>query len=117
MSIASKYNKGSAFTYQAPEDVPFISLEKLFHTGGEGVVYPLHSLYINNKSKYGDAPVAITDGYFVNLPRHMLDTVREMMGDMELIAAVNGGHVGFTVRPYVRTGDNKPLYSVTWLDI
>lgn len=116
MSIASKYNKGSAFTYQAAEDTPFISLEKLYHTGGEGAVYPLHSLCINNKSRYGDAPVAITDGYFVNLPRHMLDTVREMMADMELVTAVNSGKVGFSVRPYVRNGDNKPLYSVTWLD-
>lgn len=117
MSIASKYNKGSAFTYQAPKDTPFTTLESLYQTDGEGTVYPLHSMYINNKSKYGDTPVAITDGYFVNLPRHMLDTVRDMMADMELIAAVNDGHVGFTVRPYVRNGDNKPLYSVTWLDI
>lgn len=117
MSIASKYNKGSAFTYQAPKDTPFTTLESLYKTDGEGVVYSLHSLYINRKGMYGDAPVAITDGYFVNLPKHTLDTVYSMLEDMEFIGAVNSGHVGFTVRPYVRNGDNKPLYSVTWLDI
>lgn len=116
MSIASKYNKGSAFTYQAPKDTPFTTLESLYKADGEGTVYPVHSLYINTKSRYGDSPVAITDGYFVNLPRHMLDTVKEMMVDGDFVAAVNSGNVGFTVRPYVRNGDNKPLYSVTWID-
>lgn len=117
MSIASKYNKGSNFTYQAPENTPFISLEALFQQDKEGAVYVLHSLYINTKGQYGDAPVAITDGYFVNLPRHMLETANEMMKDMEFVDAVNAGKVGFTIRSYVRKGDKKQLYSVNWLDI
>ena len=116
MGIANKYNKAGVFTYNAPKDVPFTTLESLYKTNGEGVVYPLHSLYINRKSQYGDSPVAITDGFFVNLPRHMLDTVLNMMQDEEFISAVNSGHVSFTVRPYTMKGQSKQLYSVNWLD-
>ena len=99
MSIASKYNKGSVFTYQAPDNTPFISLEELYNGSGNGTVFPLRSLYINSKGMYGDAPVAITDDYFVNLPKHMLDTVQAMLSDGEFIQAVNNGNVGFRSGP------------------
>lgn len=119
MGIASKYNKGSAFNYQAPEDTPFTTLESLYQSNSRETVYVIHSLYINSKGMYGDSPVAIIDGYFVNLPKHLTATVKAMMEDMEFIQAVNNNSVGFYIYTYTMKGmpKGKILYSVKWLDI
>ena len=55
MSIASKYNHGTRFDYVIPQDCGFKSLGVLLEDDGNGVVYTVRGLYINHKSKYGDA--------------------------------------------------------------
>lgn len=117
MSIANKYNHGVRFDYTIPQDTPFIGLAKLYESEGEGVVYPIHGLYINRKSKYGEAPVAICDDMLVNLPKHLLDTVKQMLLDDEFVDAVNRGKVGFKIYTYTVKNNNSLLYSVNWLDI
>lgn len=117
--IAGKYNHGSGFTYHAPEGTQFVNLKTLFQNSGEdeSATYLLKGVYINSKSNYGPAPVAVIVGSYVNLPKHLLGTVTEMMGDSEFVTAVNDGHVAFSIRPYVRAGDSHANFTVTWLDV
>ena len=103
--IASKYNKGARFDYKMPEGAGYKNLSEI----------PIRGLYINQKSQYGDAPVAMIDGSFVNLPKHLTDTVKDMLHDDEFIAAVNAGKVGFKVYSYENNG--KTCYSVNWVDL
>lgn len=117
MSIASKYNHGVRFDYIIPANTPFIGLASLYSESGQGTVYTLHGLYINRKSKYGDAPVAIIDGYLVNLPKHLLDTVKTMLQDDEFIDSVNAEKVGFTIYTYTVKNSNDLRYSVNWVDL
>ena len=117
MSIAKKYNKMNPFTFQTPKDFEYVSLETLFSKNGAKTVYPVKALYINKKSQYGDAPVAITDTCMVNLPAHLLDTVNEMFEDEELISGVNNDLFGFIIYSYYPRNNNKKCYSVTWVDI
>lgn len=117
MSIASKYNHGARFDYQIPKDATFVSLGKLFERDGKGTVYTLHGLYVNHKSKYGDAPVAICENELVNLPKHLLDTVKQMLLDDEFITAVNNELIGFTIYAYTVKNDSALRYSVSWCDI
>lgn len=117
MSIAGKYNKVNKFTFQVPDDFKYKSLADLFNDNGEKHVYPVKAIYINKKSRYGDAPVIATDECLVNVPSHMLDTVKEMLEDEELVNAVNDDKFGFTIYPY-NTGRAKgTFYSITWVDM
>lgn len=119
MSIASKYNHGARFTVHFNSDTPFTSLTDLYNNNGAGYVYLLRALFINRKSRYGDAPVAVAgDGenlVKINLPRFMLDTVQQMLMDSEFIDAVNNKAVGFNIYPYDKEG--RTCFSVSWLDV
>lgn len=119
MGIASKYNHGVKFNVQIPEDTPFVSLADLFNNNGAGMVYLLRALFINKKSHYGDAPVAVVgDGsemFRVNLPKFMLDTVNDMLHDEEFVNAVNAKAIGFNIYPYDK--DGRTCFSVSWLDV
>ena len=119
MSIASKYNHGVHFNVQFSAETPFTSLADLYNNNGAGYVYLLRALFINSKNRYGDAPVAVVgegeNMIKVNLPRFMLDTVKNMLLDDEFIEAVNNKTVGFNIYPYDK--DGRTCFSVSWLDV
>ena len=119
MSIASKYNHGVHFNVQFSAEAPFTSLADLYNNNGAGYVYLLRALFINSKNRYGDAPVAVVgegeNMVKVNLPRFMLDTVKNMLLDDEFIEAVNNKTVGFNIYPYDK--DGRTCFSVSWLDV
>lgn len=119
MGIASKYNHGIKFNVQIPEETPFASLADMYNNNGAGTVYLLRALYINKKSHYGDAPVAVVgdNGEYtrVNLPKFLLETVQQMLLDEEFIQAVNNKAIGFNIYPYDK--DGRTCFSVSWLDV
>ena len=119
MSIASKYNHGVRFNVQLSAETPFKSLADLYNKNGAGYVYLLRALFINSKSRFGDAPVAVVgegdNMVKVNLPRFMLDTVKQMLLDDEFIEAVNNKTVGLNIYPYDK--DGRTCFSVSWLDV
>lgn len=119
MSFADKYNHSSPkFNHELPEDAPFKSLKELYNGEKGENKYTVYGLYINKKGKYGDAPVAISEDFLINLPSHLCDTVTEMLQDKELIDAINGGKFGLEVYEYTpKEIKNKTCYSVRWFDM
>lgn len=119
MSFASKYNKGgNVFNIDTEGWTEYRDLKSLLKENGPDKEYPVHGFYINRKSQYGDAPVIISDGFYVNAPRHMLDDVIKIMGDAEAIDAVNNGLVAFKVRTYeAKNYNNKKCYGVEFVDV
>lgn len=117
MGVAEKYNKGNVFTFKETDGFVYKSLEDLYNSHGEETIFSLRAVFINTKSKYGDSPVAVTSDCFVNLPTHLLETVKEMLVDDEFINAVNDGKVGFTVYEYQSNHRQKPCYSVRFIDL
>ena len=115
MGVAGKYNKAKRFDFEAGKDFEYKKLEDLY-VEGEVNIFPLKALYVNTKGKFGDKPLAVTDKCFVNLPNHLLDTVKEMLADDELIKAINEGEVGFEIYSYEDKTYNKLCYSVNWID-
>ena len=111
-NIVGKYNKGNRFEFQTPSHFEYISLKELYWDKGKDYQHRLNALYINTKSRYGDSPVAVTDTNIVNLPKHLTDTVKQMMNDSEFVKAVNAQLVGFTIYQY--EGTNGYGYSVNW---
>lgn len=117
MSVASKYNKEKLFDFETPKDFKYESLSDLFTQNGKDKIYPVKALYINTKSRYGDAPVIVTDTCMVNVPGHMCDTVRAMMADIEAVEDINSGKVGFTIYQYQARGRNGLFFNVKWVDM
>lgn len=99
MSFASKFNKGSKFTYQAPE-----GKEAVFKKLSDfpiGTQFRIVSMYINTKGKYKDHPVFITDeNIHLDIPSGNLETVREILQDADAIADINKGLVGIVTEKY-----------------
>lgn len=118
MSIASKYNKGNLFKVNT-EGYEYRSLEWLFNENGADQDYEVRGIYINHKSQFGDAPVAICDGFFANLPSHLLDDAKDMLKDQETIDAINAGKFGFKIETYEKEVGKKmkTCYGVRWVDL
>lgn len=113
MSILNRYNNKPLFEYDNTKERSYINLKELVNENGIKKTYEVHALFINTKSRFGDAPIIVTDEYMVNAPQHLLSTVQEMMNDTELIEMVNKRQVGFTIYEY--EGKNGRGYSVEWV--
>ena len=115
MSYATKFNKGNKFTFKPVDDAQYVSLEDLYNKNTEQI-HDVKALYINTKSKFGDAPcVAIDPVIIVNLPKHLLETVKEMIDDNECVTAINNNEVKFKIYSYKDKNFNKTCYGVEWL--
>lgn len=117
MSIADKYNKSKMFNFSIPSEYEYHTLSELYSDNGKKKVYPVKALYINKKSRFGDAPIVATDECLVNLPSHLLDTVKDMMKDDEVVDAVNESKLGFTIYQYENKNRNEMCFSINWVDM
>lgn len=116
LNIIGKYNKKALFLYDSEVERDFCTLQELQEQNGDtNKIFTVQALFINEKSKFGNAPVAVVGEYLVNLPSHLLDVVEGMRADEEFIQLVNDRKVGFTIYSF----DNKygKQYSVEWLQI
>lgn len=115
MSILNKFNKGKMFDYDNTVEREFISFKELVNEHGIGKVYPIQAIFINDKSKFGDAPVLISNEFMVNAPQHLLETAKEMIADDNLVDMVNQGKVGFEL--YAYKGKNGNGISCNWVEL
>lgn len=116
MGFSDKYNKGSKFDVNTAE-FEYKNLKELFEKNGADCKYRLLGFYINNKSKFGAAPVAICEGFFANLPSHELDTVKEMLADPETVQDIKAGTCGFVIEPYKSKNFGTDCLGVRWCDL
>lgn len=113
MSILDKYNKKPMFKYDNGKEREYINLQGLVNENGIDSVYTIHALFINNKSRYGNAPIIVIDNYMVNAPRHLLSVVEDMRNDPEMIELINERKIGFKIYSY--QGKNGSGFSVEWV--
>lgn len=116
MSFAKRFNKVKArFDYKAPENTPFASPSELVEVNGIATVYPLRACYINKKGYYGEEAVLITNSHFVNAPKHVLETVKEILNDEQSIQLINDGKVGFKFYQYKNKFGEQ--IGIEWVDL
>ena len=117
MSFAARHQKGSLFDCNT-EGFEYKKLSELYAEEPDHE-HQLQGLYINRKSQYGDAPVAITTDFFVNLPEYMLEEVQEILRSSEDVADIKAGKVGFKVETYEKQvgKQTKTCYGIRWIDI
>lgn len=114
-SFSEKYNKGSKFDIDTT-GFEYKKLKDLYDENGADAVYGLYAIFINTNDKFGDAPVFATADEYVNIPRYMLETCREILNDPEAIKNINAGNVGFKVTEYYNEKYNKDCYGVQFID-
>lgn len=114
--LMSRFNNSNVFGIDTT-GYKYVGLEELHNTNPDAT-HKILGLFINNKGKFGAEPNAIIDHkIIVNMPRHLLDTVNELLDDNKYIEYIRQGHVAFKVYQYHSNKYNKDAYSVTWLDI
>lgn len=116
MSFAAKHNKGSIDWGVNTEGYGYISRAEAYKEKPEAV-HTLKGLYINTKGNFGDHPVAICDGYFIDLPENLLDDVKEILKSEEDINDIKAGKVGFKIEEYQSEKFKKICYGIRWSDI
>lgn len=94
----------------------WVDLKTLFDTDPEKQ-YKVFGLFTNNGGKFGTEPVAIVDGFLVNLPRHLLDVVQQMLDSDEIVQYIKEGHVAIKIYQYHSNKYNRDAFSIEWLDI
>lgn len=114
--FASKFNRSRKFDVDTT-NFEYESLADLYNDNGKDKVYPLTAIYINTKSRYGDAPVLATDTCFVNAPSHMLDIAKEILADDEACEAINKGEAGFQIYAYINAKFNRECFGINFVDM
>lgn len=114
-NILNQYNKGTSYVYDTEVERQYTNLSELYQGNGEQAEYPVEALFINKKSKFGDAPVIVSGGYLVNAPSHLTETVVEMRGNQELTELINERKVGFTIYEYENQYGKR--HSLNWCEL
>lgn len=117
MGIASKYNKVVNKFNANTEGFAYFKLSELFEENGADHVYPITSMFISHKGKFGDSAVVSTDECFANFPNHMVETIKDMINDDECVDAINNGKLGFTIYQYTDNTFGKICYAPDFVDI
>lgn len=80
-----------------------------------GEEYALKGLYISKDRGYGNGAVALLDGYKLNLPKHMLERVKEILEDEESIEEIKSGKAYIVISSYVSQTYKKTGYSIEFV--
>ena len=113
--LMQRFNHNNIFDVET-NNFKWVNLKTLYNTDPEKQ-YKVLGLFTNNSGKFGIEPVAIVDGFLVNLPRHLLVAVQQMLDSDEIIQYIKDGHCGFKIYQYHSSRYNKDAYSIEWLDI
>lgn len=100
MKLLSKYNNNNLnpFNYEQVPSPEYKRLADLYEEGTQQIL--VHGFFINNKGKFGDSAVAMAEGYNINLPNHLRDTVKEMIQDPDIVELANEGRLGIEIYSY-----------------
>lgn len=118
MSFALRHNK-AVFTYKQADDAPFCKVRELYEHGyTEEKKRPIvvRGCFINRGGKYGDSAALVCEGFNVNLPRHMLEEIQDILGCQEDVDEINAGKVGAYAYEYENRNGGKS-YSIRWTDL
>lgn len=114
-NIINQYNNAVLFEYDNEVERTYCNLKDLYEGNGKDVVYTVEALFINDKSKFGDAPVIVSGSYLVNVPSYFLETVKAMRHDEQLVKLVNDRKLGFNIYEYENQYGKR--HSLNWVEI
>jgi len=106
MNYFSKFNKGSKFTVILDNDVTYMKLDDV----EEGRI-PFEGVYLSDKGLYGtSASLIVHSKVVVNLPKHLVPTIKAIIEDDTAVKLINEGKTFFEKKAYIK--DGKKHYTV-----
>lgn len=115
----SSFNKSQGRIFDLDtKDYAYCNLQDLYTADGDGVVYTVNAMWLNN-SEFGVQPIfAIADRKLkVNMPSHLCDTVRQILADSDAVAGIKSGKCGMTVYAYAHPKYRRTCYGVRFVDV
>lgn len=70
---------------------------------------------ISKGGKYGDSASLILDDCFMNIPNHMIDDVKELLGDQDAVDQVEAGLLAVSIYEY-EDRNGAIQRSIKWID-
>ena len=114
LSVEEAFDAEHARLYKLKVLVKGMTFKKLAELD-ENQVYTVRGLFISTKGKYGPHPVAVGDDFFIDLPKHATEDVKNIIACDDDVLAINNGLVGIKARPYEK--DGKTYIGFDWVDI
>lgn len=112
-----KYStKTNKYTFKCENPI-YTNLKEVFSKNGPEKVYKVRALYLAEKGKFPHPVAVVDDGLYVDLPKHMLDQVKDMRADSVATDLINSGKCGFTVYEYDSDKRAEKCYGVDFCDI
>ena len=115
MSFASRHNKVNRWDVNT-DGFEYKKIADIVAADGEDVAYTVRGVRISRGGKYGDSAVVILDTCFVNLPKHMVEDMDQILASGEDVEDIKAGKVGIEFYSY-EGRDGKPHYSANWVDM
>lgn len=112
-------NKGEKkFNFELPKDAEYKKLQDM----STGRIMQVMGLFISKSKnpKFSDHPVAVISennehgGFFLDLPSHTLDTVKDMINNPEAVDAINAGGCGIQITEY--ENDLGKFKGIQWVN-
>lgn len=120
MSIA-KHNRsrGNKFLVDTT-GFEYKPLSDLFDAKKPDTVFNVYGAYIGRfyskrEKKEVECCFVASDGYFISLPAHLVETVKEILADDESCEQMNISAAGLVIRPYEKDGET--FYSADFVDV
>lgn len=107
------------FDFQLPKDAPYKKLQEM--TPGD--ILQVVGLFISRSKnkKFNDHPVAVIatpendfGGFYLDLPEHTTETVKEILNNPYAVDAINGGFCGIQITEY--ENDLGKFKGIQWLN-
>lgn len=113
----TKLNHKPKFPNYDTHDKEYLSLSDMYNNYGKDAIYIIRAIFVNTKSKFGDAPVFGIDEGLVNVPKHVLENAKTLLENEDAIKAINNGECGFKVVTYHSGTYNRDCFSVEFVTI
>ena len=113
--ITNTFNSNYAFNINFEKG--FVTLKELRDNYDDTRIHPIHAIGINEKSKYGPHPFLETEDCLVDLPKHLLETCKQILSDTEMVQEIKEGLIGFKIRTYSDNKFGKECYTIEFVDI
>lgn len=113
--ITNTFNSNYAFKIDFEKG--FVTLKELRNRYEDDHTHLIHAIGINGKSKYGPHSFLETKDCLVDLPKHMLETCKQILSDSEMVQEIKEGVIGFKIRTYTDNKYQKECYTIEFVDI
>lgn len=108
-----KFNRKGIFDYD-PTNVPYTTLGQLFAQYGPQQKYQICAIWVHTSKEYGESPVFALADVLVNIPKHLTETVKDLLKDSEAVETIKKGNGWFSIYEYESHG--KKCYSINFVD-